>query len=83
MGGIGNGSKTGKTKKDNIYREEAIDTLVLYLKCSDSPATQIAASDIILALQGRFSSSRKPLVPTYLLKRDGFDESYRYTMRKE
>ncbi|GJS50939.1 probable manganese-transporting ATPase PDR2 [Tanacetum coccineum] len=55
-------------RKICIYREEAIDTLVSCLKCTDSPATQIAASDTILALQGRFSSSGKPLVRTYLLK---------------
>nr|GEU82203.1 putative E3 ubiquitin-protein ligase LIN [Tanacetum cinerariifolium] len=67
-------------RKICIYREEAIDTLVSCLKCSDTPATQIAASDAILALQGRFSSSGKPLVRTYLLKRAGFDKSYRSTM---
>ncbi|GJX54834.1 ribonuclease H-like domain-containing protein [Tanacetum coccineum] len=44
-------------RKISIYREVAIDTLVSCLKCPDSPATQIAASDTILALQGRFSSS--------------------------
>ncbi|GJT68595.1 putative E3 ubiquitin-protein ligase LIN-1 isoform X1 [Tanacetum coccineum] len=49
----------------------------------NSPATQIAAADTILALQGRFSSSGKPLVRTYLLKRAGLDKSYRSTMRKE
>ncbi|GKD38812.1 hypothetical protein Tco_1259019, partial [Tanacetum coccineum] len=48
-------------RKISIYREEAINTLVSCLKCSDSPATQIAASDTILALQGRFSSSGNPL----------------------
>nr|GEU91791.1 putative E3 ubiquitin-protein ligase LIN [Tanacetum cinerariifolium] len=41
------------------------------------------ASDTILALQGRFSSSEKPLVSTNLLKRAGFDISYRSTMRKD
>ncbi|GJS47804.1 hypothetical protein Tco_0597925 [Tanacetum coccineum] len=40
-------------------------------------------SDTILALQGRFSSSGKPFVRTYLLKCDGFDKSYRSTMGKE
>ncbi|GJT68593.1 putative E3 ubiquitin-protein ligase LIN [Tanacetum coccineum] len=70
-------------RKMSIYREEAIDTLISCLKCSDSPASQIAAADTILALQGRFSSSGKPLVRTYLLKRAGLDKSYRSTMRKE
>ncbi|PWA98838.1 armadillo-like helical [Artemisia annua] len=70
-------------RKMSIYREEAIDTLISCLKCSDSPATQIAAADTILALQGRFSSSGKPLVRTYLLKHAGLDKSYRSTMRKE
>ncbi|GKG52188.1 hypothetical protein Tco_0547063, partial [Tanacetum coccineum] len=53
------------------------------LKCSDSPATQIAATDTVLALQRRFSSSGKPLVQTYLLKHAGLDKSYRSAMRKE
>nr|GEV36030.1 putative E3 ubiquitin-protein ligase LIN [Tanacetum cinerariifolium] len=72
-----------KTKKDKCIYKEAIDALVSCLKCSDSPVTQIAASDTILALQGRFSSSGKPLVRTYLLKCAGFDKSYRPTMGKE
>ncbi|GJW23797.1 hypothetical protein Tco_0034419 [Tanacetum coccineum] len=32
-------------RKMSIYREEAIDTLISCLKCSDSPASQIAAAD--------------------------------------
>lgn len=66
----------------SIYREEAIDTLISCLKNSDSPAAQIAAAETILALQGRFSSSGKPLVRMYLLKHAGFDKTYRSTIRK-
>ncbi|KAI3701448.1 hypothetical protein L6452_26532 [Arctium lappa] len=70
-------------RKMSIYREEAIDTLISCLKNSDSPSAQIAAAETILSLQGRFSSSGKPLVRTYLLKHVGLDKSYRSTMRKE
>ncbi|KAL7591164.1 hypothetical protein Lser_V15G32972 [Lactuca serriola] len=69
-------------RKMSIYREEAIDTLISCLKNSDSPAAQIAAAETILALQGRFSSSGKPLVRMYLLKHAGFDKTYRSTIRK-
>ncbi|KAI3495845.1 hypothetical protein L1887_38191 [Cichorium endivia] len=70
-------------RKMSIYREEAIDILISCLKNSDSPAAQIAAAETILTLQGRFSSSGKPLVRTYLLKHAGLDKTYRSTMRKE
>nr|XP_043627899.1 putative E3 ubiquitin-protein ligase LIN [Erigeron canadensis] len=70
-------------RKMSIYREEAIDTLISCLKSSDSPSSQIAAAETILALQGRFTSSGKPLVRTCLLKHAGLDKSYRSTMRKE
>lgn len=67
----------------SIYREEAIDTLISCLKNTDSPSAQVAASETILALQGRFSSSGKPLTRAYLLKNAGLDKSYRSIMRKE
>lgn len=70
-------------RKMSIYREEAIDTLISCLKNSDSPAAQIAAAETVLSLQGRFSSSGKPLVRTYLLKHAGLDKSYRSMIRKE
>ncbi|KAD6454725.1 hypothetical protein E3N88_09431 [Mikania micrantha] len=70
-------------RKMSIYREEAIDTLISCLKNSDSLSTQIAAAEIILALQGRFTSFGKPLIRAYLLKQAGLDKSYRSTMRKE
>ncbi|XP_024959066.1 putative E3 ubiquitin-protein ligase LIN [Cynara cardunculus var. scolymus] len=70
-------------RKMSIYREEAIDTLISCLKNSDSPSAQIAAAETILSLQGRFSSSGKPLVQAYLLKHAGLDKTYRSTMRRE
>ncbi|GJZ52673.1 putative reverse transcriptase domain-containing protein [Tanacetum coccineum] len=54
-------SELTEPRKMSIYREEAIHTLISCLKCSDSPATQIAAADTSLALQRRFSSSKKPV----------------------
>ncbi|KAI7989544.1 putative E3 ubiquitin-protein ligase LIN-1 [Camellia lanceoleosa] len=70
-------------RKMSIYREEAIDTLISCLRNSDFPAAQIAAAETILALQGRFSSSGKPLARAFLLKRGGVDKSHKYVMRKE
>ncbi|XP_071689321.1 putative E3 ubiquitin-protein ligase LIN-1 [Rutidosis leptorrhynchoides] len=68
-------------RKMSIYREEAIDSLISCLKNTDSPATQIAAADTLMELQGRFSYSGKPLVRKFLLKCAGLDKNYRSTMR--
>ncbi|XP_052200352.1 putative E3 ubiquitin-protein ligase LIN-1 isoform X2 [Diospyros lotus] len=70
-------------RKMSIYREEAIDTLIACLRNSDFPAVQITASETILALQGRFSSSGKSLARAYLLKRAGLDKRYKALMKKE
>ncbi|KAM7519314.1 hypothetical protein LguiB_018276 [Lonicera macranthoides] len=70
-------------RKPSIYREEAIDNLISCLRNSEFPAVQIAAAETILSLQGRFSSSGKPLARTFLLKRAGLEKSYRSLMRKE
>lgn len=61
----------------SIYREEAIDTLISCLRNSDFPATQLAAADTIMSLQGRFNFFGKPLVREVLLKRAGIDKSPR------
>uniref|UniRef100_A0A251TRS3 RING-type E3 ubiquitin transferase n=1 Tax=Helianthus annuus TaxID=4232 RepID=A0A251TRS3_HELAN len=68
-------------RKMSVYREEAIDNLILCLQNSDSPSTQLAAADTLLTLQGRFSYSGKPLVRKFLLQRAGIDKHYRTTMR--
>ncbi|KAL7161849.1 hypothetical protein ACSBR2_042343 [Camellia fascicularis] len=70
-------------RKMSIYREEAIDTLISCLRNSDFPATQIAAAETILALQGRFSSSGKPIARIFLLKRAGLDKSCKSLTREE
>lgn len=57
----------------SIYREEAVDVLIMCLRNSDYPASQIAAAETILALEGRFSYSGKPLIREFLLKRAGLD----------
>ena len=67
----------------SIYREEAIDTLISCLRNTDLPAAQIAAAETILALQGRFSSSGKPLTQALLLKRAGLEKIYKSIMRKD
>ena len=65
----------------SIYREEAIDTLISCLRNSDLPASQIAAAETIVLLQGRFTSSGKSLTRASLLKRAGLDKSYRTQMQ--
>ncbi|XP_009606221.1 putative E3 ubiquitin-protein ligase LIN-1 isoform X1 [Nicotiana tabacum] len=60
-------------RKMSIYREEAVDVLIMCLRNSDCPASQIAAAETILALEGRFSYSGKPLIRELLLKRAGLD----------
>ncbi|XP_012076733.1 putative E3 ubiquitin-protein ligase LIN isoform X2 [Jatropha curcas] len=70
-------------RKMSIFREEAIDTLISCLKNSEFPAVQIAAANIIVSLQGRFTSSGKSLTRAFLLKRAGLGKSYRNLMRME
>ncbi|XP_017611574.2 putative E3 ubiquitin-protein ligase LIN [Gossypium arboreum] len=70
-------------RKMSIYREEAIDTLISCLRNSEFPAAQIAAAETIVSLQGRFTTSGKPLARPFLLKRAGLDKNYRKLMRME
>lgn len=70
-------------RKMSMYREEAVDALISCLRKSDFPGAQIAAAETIMALQGRFSSSGKPLSRAFLLKRAGFNRSFRAVIRSE
>ncbi|KAM7276951.1 hypothetical protein ACFE04_018817 [Oxalis oulophora] len=70
-------------KKMSIYREEAIDTLVLCLRNSESPAAQIAAAETIVSLQGRFTAFGKSLTRAILLKRAGLEKRFNSLVRKE
>ncbi|XAR67021.1 Ubiquitin--protein ligase [Bertholletia excelsa] len=70
-------------RKMSIYREEAIDTLISCLRNTEFPSSQLAASETILSLQGRFSSSGKPLARAFLLKHAGLDKTYKSLMRKD
>lgn len=72
-----------KPRKMSIYREEAMDTLISCLRNSESPVAQICAAETILSLQGSFSYSGKSLSRALLLKRAGFDRSYKAFMRKD
>ncbi|KAG6662225.1 hypothetical protein CIPAW_03G228700 [Carya illinoinensis] len=69
--------------KMSIYREEAMDTLISCLRNSEFPTAQLAAAETIMSLQGRFTSSGKPLTRALLLKRAGLDKSYQTLMRME
>ncbi|KAL4282263.1 hypothetical protein GQ457_03G046340 [Hibiscus cannabinus] len=70
-------------RKMSMYREEAIDTLISCLRNSEFPAAQIAAAETIVSLQGRFTTSGKPLARPFLLKRAGLEKNYRKLMRME
>ncbi|KAJ8479726.1 hypothetical protein OPV22_023453 [Ensete ventricosum] len=64
-------------RKMSIYREDAVDTLISCLRNADFPGTQLKAAETILALQGRFSSSGRPLARALLLKHAGIRKGYR------
>ncbi|KAL8503215.1 hypothetical protein ACS0TY_022094 [Phlomoides rotata] len=70
-------------RKMSIYREEAMDTLISCLRNSESPIAQICAAETLLSLQGSFSYSGKSLSRALLLKRAGFDRTYKSFMRKD
>ncbi|KAM1046911.1 hypothetical protein PS2_026097 [Malus domestica] len=70
-------------RKMSIYREEAIDMLISCLRNADFPNAQIAAAETIMSLQGRFSTSGKPLTGAFLLKRAGLDKSYKSRVRMD
>ncbi|KAK8513815.1 hypothetical protein V6N13_002531 [Hibiscus sabdariffa] len=70
-------------RKMSMYREEAIDTLISCLRNSEFPAAQVAAAETIVSLQGRFTTSGKPLARPFLLKRAGLEKNYRKLMRME
>lgn len=68
-------------RKMSMYREEALDALVEGLKSDEFIVSQVSAAETIVALQGRFSLSGKPLTEALLLKSAGLDESYKELMR--
>ncbi|KAI4379409.1 hypothetical protein MLD38_005711 [Melastoma candidum] len=70
-------------RKMSIYREEAIDALISCLRNTDFPAAQISAAETLVALQGRFSASGKPLNRAFLLKHAGLDKRFRTIVRME
>ncbi|CAN6540986.1 unnamed protein product [Malus baccata var. baccata] len=70
-------------RKMSIYREEAIDTLISCLRNADFRTAQIAAAETIMSLQGRFTTSGKPLTRAFLLKRAGLDKSYKSHVRMD
>lgn len=67
----------------SIYREEAMDTLISCLRNTKVPTAQIAAAETIMSLQGRFTTSGKPLARTVLLKRAGLDKIYKQRVRMD
>ncbi|KAL4194038.1 hypothetical protein AMTRI_Chr05g57220 [Amborella trichopoda] len=70
-------------RKMSMYREEAIDTLISCLRNEKSPDVRLAAAEALEALPGRFSSSGRSLTRAFLLKRAGFEKSYRAVLRAE
>ncbi|KAK4792879.1 hypothetical protein SAY86_023314 [Trapa natans] len=70
-------------RKMSIFREEAIDALISSLRNTDFPSVQIAAAEVVVSLQGRFSVSGKPLARALLLKSAGLEKKYRAIVRQE
>eukprot|EP01018_Ginkgo_biloba_P001817 Gb_38779 [translate_table: standard] len=70
-------------RKMSMYREEAIEALVEGLKAKEFLTHQLTAAETIIALEGRFSSSGKPLTEALLLKHAGFDQSYNALMKAD
>ncbi|XP_073000481.1 putative E3 ubiquitin-protein ligase LIN [Typha latifolia] len=70
-------------RKMSIYHEEAIDALISCLKNPDSPGIQLLAAETIIALQGRFSSSGRPLGRALMLKHAQMNKRYRSLMQAE
>lgn len=70
-------------RKISVYREEAIDALISCLRNPAFPSAQLLAAEMILSLQGRFSSSGRPLTRAIVLKHAGMKKSYRALMRAE
>ncbi|KAG6505469.1 hypothetical protein ZIOFF_037825 [Zingiber officinale] len=67
----------------SIYREEAVDTLIICLKNVDFPSIQLRTAETILALLGRFSSSGRPPARALLLKHAGIRKGYRALIETE
>ncbi|KAE8653635.1 hypothetical protein Csa_006994 [Cucumis sativus] len=70
-------------RKMSIYREEAMDILISCLGDSDFPSTQISAAETIMSLQGRFSTSGRPLTRYFLLERAGFTKGHRKSIQRD
>ncbi|CAH1446311.1 unnamed protein product [Lactuca virosa] len=69
--------------KNEIYREEAIQTLIESLPKKDFPNSQLAALDALSSLSGHLSASGKSLTEAWLLKLAGFDQPYEDSVKKE
>lgn len=64
-------------RKISMYREEAVDCLIQCLKNTDFPRCQLLATETIMCLPGKFSSSGRPLARSTLLKLARVKERYR------
>lgn len=67
----------------SIYREEAIEALIEGLRRKDFLNFQIRASDALISLSGRLTSSGKSYNEELLLKIAGFDQPYNTVMKEE
>lgn len=70
-------------RKMSIYREEAIEALIEGLRRKDFLNFQIMASDALISLSGRLTSSGKSYNEELLLKIAGFDQPYNTVMKEE
>ncbi|XP_024545432.1 putative E3 ubiquitin-protein ligase LIN [Selaginella moellendorffii] len=58
----------GEPRKDSVYTEEAMDTLLKAIKNKDRLSLQVEAARTIICIVGRFSSSGKPVLRSWLIK---------------
>ncbi len=72
-----------ESRRHSMYREEALEALVMALTADENPKAQLEAAKVFATLGGRFSYSGKSLDEAWLLKTAGMAESYHRAMKDD
>ncbi|CAM6032894.1 unnamed protein product [Sphagnum compactum] len=72
-----------ESRRHSMYREEALEALVMALTADENPKAQLEAAKVFATLGGRFSYSGKSLDEAWLLKTAGMAESYYRAMKDD
>ncbi|CAK9276088.1 unnamed protein product [Sphagnum jensenii] len=72
-----------ESRRHSMYREEALEALVMALTADENPKAQLEAAKVFATLGGRFSYSGKSLDKAWLLKTAGMAESYHRAMKDD